>query len=307
MRFPIDIETDVTVTALSLHDVTPPVGPPIKGAPCIEFPAEQGNAPGSVTHKLTRMVRHRHKRIVQKGHNVGGFILHISVPPLNVMTPAQVIGSARKILVTSRANKVEGAEAAMALVMSNCSDPCDLPGTVSSTSSTNSLYINIDLTDIVRAIARYLMGVAVKLGVSILLAKPASTSLPSGATPDMAAQIKVFERLIGAPLSADSVKSKILTDILAGAAGLWIEEELDADRPATAIRFTSPLVGVGGAAVDGYDAGVFVEPSIIDRVEQRYADDLAYFATVEGAEPTVRLRGSGGVPSFEIVDGRDDS
>lgn len=88
MMLPVDIENDLTVTVLSTHDVTPPVGAPVKGAPCVEAPVEQGNLPGIVGHKMTRMVRHRHKRIVQKGHNVGGFILHVSVPPLNVMTRA---------------------------------------------------------------------------------------------------------------------------------------------------------------------------------------------------------------------------
>ncbi|MBX3250282.1 MAG: hypothetical protein KF901_24100 [Myxococcales bacterium] len=307
MMLPVDIENDLTVTVLSTHDVTPPVGAPVKGAPCVEAPVEQGNLPGIVGHKMTRMVRHRHKRIVQKGHNVGGFILHVSVPPLNVMTPAQVIGSARKVMFTSRTTKMEGAEFAIGFVMSNCADPCDLPGSASVTCWSNSLYVSLDLDDLLRGVARYLVGVAVRLGVGRALAKPAPASLPVGVSNELAARSKVMERLLGFGANQDFWKNKVLTELLANMSGILLEEGLDADRPPTAVRFTSPVAGVLGVTHDGREVGLIRGPTIVERVERRYSDDLEYFATVEGAEPTIRRRGFGGVPGFEIVDGRDDS
>lgn len=109
MRFPnhVSITRDITMMydlipiIATVHQqllVTPPVLTPVPMGPYVESPAPIWWIPGYVTgkHELTTTVFHNHLTIAQEGHDLGMMLIHVAIPPNDLLIPVNMLASSRE-------------------------------------------------------------------------------------------------------------------------------------------------------------------------------------------------------------------
>jgi hypothetical protein len=150
---PVTSASDLTIVALSVHYRFPS---PIPLTPTLELPVTVLWPPGAALNqnKLSQTVLHRGLPVALDGHDCGYWILHISLPPVpfNTLEGMHSLFSSRKMLFSSSAVKVDGAQVAChaypLFPMSQCADPCMIPGALA-TNMLNSVHVGIPLGDFI--------------------------------------------------------------------------------------------------------------------------------------------------------------
>lgn len=147
------ISTDIScvMTAFTPHG-TPPL-------PTIESPAPMLWRPGmgAGQNKLSQRVRHRGKSIVVDRHDVGAFLVHVTLPPTPksaLENAKQTVESSRKVIFASSKVLVEGkrvaacwSHAGYPTPMTACADPLGLPIAACPTVKTNSACFGMTVGD----------------------------------------------------------------------------------------------------------------------------------------------------------------
>ncbi len=158
LPIPVSITNDlamplIPMVVMTLHDVVPPMAPPIPAAPCVETPVMMMWPPGFALfqNKFTTTVLHKAMPIALDGHNCGYMLPHVSIPILNTLTPIQIAFSSRKMVFSAAKVKANGTPIAttapLLLPMMCCADPVTFPTGAAPTNCLNTVSVGVTWTD----------------------------------------------------------------------------------------------------------------------------------------------------------------
>ncbi len=148
---PVNIGTDIVVEAA----VHPAPLPPVPNAAVAI--AQQAHPPGVALHaaRLTRTVRHRRQPLVQRGHDCGPGIPHLTYPIIpNPWLAVIIPGSSCKVLVGAGTVKVDGTPAGasglvgLMLPMLTCGFPAPTPTAFPVSTITNTVKVGLTPMDL---------------------------------------------------------------------------------------------------------------------------------------------------------------
>jgi hypothetical protein len=149
-----DLATPLIPLVMTLHDVVPPPpAPPVPSAPCVETPVMMMWPPGFALfqNKFTTTVLHKAMFIALDGHNCGYMLPHVSIPPLNTLTPIQIAFSSRKMAFSAAKVKANGTPIAttapVLFPMMCCAQPVTLPSGAAPTNCLNTVAVGVTLAD----------------------------------------------------------------------------------------------------------------------------------------------------------------
>ncbi len=158
LPIPVSITNDlamplIPMVVMTLHDVVPPMAPPIPAAPCVETPVMMMWPPGFALfqNRFTTTVLHKAMPIALDGHNCGYMLPHVSIPIVNMLTPMQIMFSSRKMAFSAAKVKANGAPIAttapLVLPMMCCAQPVTLPTGAAPTNCLNTVAVGVTWTD----------------------------------------------------------------------------------------------------------------------------------------------------------------
>ncbi|MBX3249453.1 MAG: hypothetical protein KF901_19915 [Myxococcales bacterium] len=216
----------------------------------------QANAMGMTSHKMSRCVRHRHMRIVLDGHDVGMMLGHVSLPPVNVLTPSQIIGSARKAFLSARKVQIDGKPVASCEIMMACANPTSMPAAMSVLRCTNTVVFGMDWVDYVRGILLAVGQALIELGVSKLFETIKAPDVTGGQVPNQMVWEALFSAAFGHGASLESALTKIFKDVLGQAAGNAVDGAIasaEGERHVgeMTLGVATPVFGTLGVVVGG--------------------------------------------------------
>ncbi len=156
---PVSLSTDVTFVLPAMMaphsqiSITPPGGG--MGIDK-ELDAKMMWMPGLVTgkSKLTSSVKHKNKKIVKDGHDLGPLLLHTGVAPYpsDVKCLILTLASSRKIMFAAGMVQADGdpiaCQKAMSYPMMACAEPTKLPLAFAPESSDNTVIVNMHPVDV---------------------------------------------------------------------------------------------------------------------------------------------------------------
>ena len=177
---PVCIATDIALPLIPLtmtfHDLQPvppvPPVPPPGIYPCIEIPVMMMWPPGYALqqNKLTTTVLHKFMPIALDGHDCGYMIVHVTIPPNNLLLPMHIMFSSRKFVFSASTVKANGTPVACTLPffpMLCCAQPVTLPNGTALLNVLNTAAVGMTFMDLIMGLisaAATIMGDALTYG-----------------------------------------------------------------------------------------------------------------------------------------------